>query len=139
MTEAQNNGRAYETEDATLRPLLLFFGGLFVLCVVVFAAMLLLFRVFERASADAERHANVHLSPLATGGRLPPEPRLQYAEPADLATHRAAQSGRATTYGWIDRSAGVVRLPVARAAALILQRGLPQPQPTTATTAPGGP
>ncbi len=38
---------------------------------------------------------------------------------------RAQQISKLNTYGWIDRSNGVVRIPIARAMDLILQNGLP--------------
>jgi hypothetical protein len=35
---------------------------------------------------------------------------------------RAAQEKQATTYAWVDRKAGVVQLPIARAMELVVQR-----------------
>lgn len=56
---------------------------------------------------------------------LPPAPRLQ-AEPArDRDALRADEERELDGYGWIDRAAGVVRIPIARAMALTAQRGIP--------------
>ena len=45
--------------------------------------------------------------------------------PADraalLAEHRAAELAAATTYGWVDQKAGIVRLPLDRAMELVAQ------------------
>jgi hypothetical protein len=45
--------------------------------------------------------------------------------PADrkalLAEHRAQEQAAATTYGWVDQKAGVVRLPIDRAIELTVQ------------------
>jgi hypothetical protein len=54
-----------------------------------------------------------------------PEPRLQLAPREDLRALRAWEEAALNSYGWIDRTAGVVRLPIERAMDLIVQRGLP--------------
>jgi hypothetical protein len=114
----------YEQSDATLRPLLLFFGGLAVLCALVFVGMVAMFNVFQRSFAEAERAQAPAPPPLATARQVPPEPRLQYAEPADLAKFRSEQANRFDSYGWVDRNKGVVHIPVSRALSIIGQRGL---------------
>ena len=55
----------------------------------------------------------------------PPSPRLQLAPPADLQTFRAREEAELNSYGWINRTAGVVRIPIDRAMELVLQEGLP--------------
>jgi hypothetical protein len=57
--------------------------------------------------------------------RLPPEPRLQPDPVSDLHRMREAEDNVLQTYGWVDKNAGVVRIPVARALDLLAQRGLP--------------
>jgi hypothetical protein len=52
-------------------------------------------------------------------------PRLQISAPWDLRTFRDFEETQLHTYGWIDRTAGVVRLPIDRAMELVLQEGLP--------------
>ena len=52
-------------------------------------------------------------------------PHLQLEPPEDLRIFRAREETELSTYGWIDRTAGVVRIPVARAMELMLERGLP--------------
>jgi hypothetical protein len=36
-----------------------------------------------------------------------------------------AQNAKLNSYGWIDKSAGVIRIPIDRAMDLLAQRGLP--------------
>lgn len=61
---------------------------------------------------------------------------LPEATPDDtLKQLRATENAVLTTYGWVDRDNGIVRIPIDRAMDLILQRGLPtrpqsQPQPS---------
>jgi hypothetical protein len=42
-----------------------------------------------------------------------------------LAELRAAEDGDLNSCGWVDRNAGIVRIPIDRAMQLILERGLP--------------
>jgi hypothetical protein len=57
--------------------------------------------------------------------RAPPNPRLQASEPLDLRAFREEQERTVTTYGWVDKSQGVVRIPVDEGMRLLLERGLP--------------
>ena len=69
----------------------------------------------------------------------PPGPNLAYLssterdanEPANLAKFREAEEKKLTNYEWIDKSAGTVRIPIDRAKALLLERGLPVRAPGT--------
>jgi len=57
--------------------------------------------------------------------RLPPEPRLQTNPREDLADLRRAEDQVLGSYGWVDKDAGVVRIPIEEAMRLTLERGLP--------------
>ncbi|HET9716456.1 MAG TPA: hypothetical protein VFP60_09765 [Pseudolabrys sp.] len=61
-------------------------------------------------------------------GGLPqqPEPHLQLAPSSDFATFRTAEADRLSSYGWQDRSSGIVRMPIDRAMQLLVKRGLSQ-------------
>jgi hypothetical protein len=56
--------------------------------------------------------------------RLPPEPRLQTNPRQDLDDMRAEEDRTLTTYGWVDRDAGIVRIPIEEAMKLVVSRGL---------------
>jgi hypothetical protein len=66
-------------------------------------------------------------NPLAAGQdlRLPPAPRLQVTPRQDLRDLRAREDQLLNSYQWVDRSAGIVRIPIAEAMRLTLERGLP--------------
>ena len=65
-------------------------------------------------------------SPVARpAGELPPGPNLLTNEPAGLKTFRASEDTALTSYGWIDRNAGKVRIPIDKAKDLLIQKGLP--------------
>lgn len=73
--------------------------------------------------------------PLAAGQvKEPPTPRLQTQPFKDVYLLRQAEQAKLTTYGWIDKSSGVVRLPIDRAMELTLQRGLPTRPDSNAST-----
>ena len=55
----------------------------------------------------------------------PPGPQLQVSAPMDLQDFRAREESEMNTYGWVNRTAGVVRVPISRAMELVLQEGLP--------------
>jgi hypothetical protein len=73
-----------------------------------------------------ERREPARTSPFASPGQLPPAPTLQINAPADLQAFRDSEKRQLETYGWVNRPAGVVRIPVERAMDLILERGLPE-------------
>lgn len=52
-------------------------------------------------------------------------PGLLVGEPMNFQKFRAEEDHLLTSYGWVDQNAGVVRLPIDRAKALLLERGLP--------------
>jgi len=98
--------------------------------------MVIAFKVMEHQAnmTDAAR------SPLATPiNQLPPAPNLLYErsdapaqnEPGNLARFRRLEDQKLHTYEWIDQNAGTVRIPIDRAKALILERGLPVRDTTT--------
>lgn len=75
-------------------------------------------------------------SPVAEANapRLPPEPRLQSAPVKDMDALRAREASILTTYGWVDRQAGVGRIPIDRAIDLVLEQGLPAARPEATPT-----
>jgi len=75
----------------------------------------------ERPGVEGRVYPNV----TAIGGDQGPQPRLLVNEPGNLAVFRAQEHETLTTYGWVDRNGGVIRIPVERAKDLLLERGLP--------------
>jgi hypothetical protein len=62
-----------------------------------------------------------------TGHRLlapPPNPRLQTDPSDDLARLRAEEQTRLTTYGWVDRQKGIVRIPIEEAMKKLVAQGI---------------
>jgi hypothetical protein len=59
------------------------------------------------------------------GGSTRPGPDLLVTEPSVLEAMRAEQAAELSTYGWVDRNAGTVRIPIDRAKDLLIERGFP--------------
>jgi len=113
-------GPGYETRDASIPTLVKFAIGLFVLLVVALWAMRGLFNYFR-----VEQTLGPPASPFADTRPLPPQPRLQVAPAKDWRELHASEDHMLLSYGWVDRQAGVVRIPISRAMDLLAQRGLP--------------
>jgi hypothetical protein len=55
----------------------------------------------------------------------PPGPRLEEHPQIELEQLRALENQTLSTYGWVDKQEGIVRIPLDRAMELQLQRGFP--------------
>jgi hypothetical protein len=123
MAETDHNPTtAHEESDVNIRAIFGFGLGLLAVAVVIHALMWLLFIYFDARdeASTAPRH------PLAAAeNALPPEPRLQIRPRQDLIDLRTQEAEALESYGWVDRNAGVVRIPIDEAMRLTLQRGLP--------------
>lgn len=65
-----------------------------------------------------------------------PGPNLEIDPHNDLVALRARNEAELNSYGWVDRTNGIVRIPIERAMDLLAQRGLPV-RPTHAPAATG--
>jgi hypothetical protein len=112
-----------ETSDVQIGGVVGFAIALIVTGVVIHVLVWFLYAYFRR---EAARPVAVEF-PLATAAmrRLPPEPRLQTDPRDDLANLRRNEDRILTSYGWIDRNTGVVRIPIDEAMRLTVERGLP--------------
>jgi hypothetical protein len=114
-------GPGHERTDADLRKVLLFGVGL---AVIIVAACLAMWITFIYLNAH-QPPTGPPPSPLATGRRLPPEPRLQVSETEDIGKVVAEEDKQLSSYGWVDKDGGVAHIPIERAMDLILERGIP--------------
>jgi hypothetical protein len=118
-----NPAVSHESRDVNIGAVFGFGAALIAVAVVVQLLIYVLFGYFnsrEGAKVPAEY-------PLAAaqGDRVPPEPRLQTDPRQDLADMRAKEDEVLGSYGWVDKNAGVVRIPIDTAMKLTLERGLP--------------
>jgi hypothetical protein len=91
------------------------------------------FWLFEGREVAAGQSAQQF--PLAVGQvREPQGPRLQTQPFKDIYMLRQAENEKLQSYGWVDQSAGVVRVPVEDAMRILSERGAIK----SATQAPDG-
>ena len=111
--------KAYEPRDVATRSVVLVAGAVVGLVVVSAVLMHGLLGSLWRSEAAASAPA----SPLAGyGPQTPPAPRRQPDPAGDIAALRNQQAAQLNGYGWVDRDKGVVRVPIARAMDLLVQR-----------------
>ena len=110
----------HELSDAHAPHIWKFLLGLFVLIGVTVLLMLGMFRVLQRMPDTVPAP-----TPMEAQRYLPPAPRLQVNNTTDLQGLRANEEKLVNSYGWVDKTNGVVRLPVSRAIDLVAERGLP--------------
>ncbi|HMD34624.1 MAG TPA: hypothetical protein VKH42_06645 [Vicinamibacterales bacterium] len=113
----------HEATDVDIRPVLGFLAGLTVASVFI---GFLVWILFAYLTARESRTVTADY-PLAAqqDNRLPPEPRLQTQPREDLRELRAREDEMLTTYGWVDKNQGVVRIPIDQAMRMVVERGLP--------------
>ena len=120
--------RTYEANDLSFRPVIFFGAGLIGVTILVLLSM----SAFFTSMAARRAQQDTPLSPLALARpQHPPEPRLQIAPRQDLQHIRQTEEDILHSYGWVDRGAGIVRIPIEQAMDLIATRGLPT-RPATA-------
>ena len=112
----------HEHSDVNIRAILTFGVVLTVVAAVIHLLIYVLFGYFN-SREGVQKRATYPLA-VEQENRKPPEPRLQTDPRQDLADLRAKEDDALTTYGWVDRNAGVVRIPIDQAMKLTLERGL---------------
>jgi len=86
---------------------------------------LLVFGIF-RYMADHPL-ATAPYNPMAETARpqIPPLPRIEDHPAIELKDLRTQEDGVLLSYGWTDKQAGIVHIPIDRAIELQLQKGFP--------------
>ena len=114
----------YETRDANTSGILLFLA---LLATTVVLVLLFAWGLFRQYSLSINNKPPD--SPFTGVREVPSAPRLQVTPREDLQRILADQQSKLETYGWEDRQAGTVRIPIERAMDLLVQKGLPVATP----------
>ena len=118
---------AHEHSDISVRGVIWFAVTLAVIVAILQVFIWGLMKVFNRVEVSNDPY----VSPLAAPASATPtssmfaEPRLQTTPWLDLKEFRAGEDNYLNSYGWVDQKGGVAHLPIEKAKALLLQRGLP--------------
>ncbi len=99
-------------------------AGLTVMTVLTY---LVVWGAYLALASATDKVSTARQYPMAIGleNRVPPEPRLQTDPKQELKDLRAREADTLDHYSWIDKNAGVVRIPIESAMKLALERGLP--------------
>ncbi len=114
----------YESRDARVAWIFAFilFLALAGVCVHFGLSAMLAHLQKKPAPTDAwHPAANVAAAPQPR----PALPPLQISPPADLEKFRAREDSELNSYGWVNHTSGIVRIPITRAMDLLLEKGLP--------------
>jgi hypothetical protein len=111
----------HETRDAGIRPIVLTGVG------IALSTILIGFLVYGIFSYLANHPAaNIQANPMSVyDPQIPPQPRLEDHPAIEIQQLHSQEDQMLSTYGWVDKKAGVVRIPIERAMELQLQRGFP--------------
>ena len=113
--------KGYETYDLRIGPVLIATGAILAVAALSFVSMWVMLMGMEKASialAEDPPPMTVHQKPY--DGLL-----IQAEPPAEMAQVRAETEATLSAYGWVDKDAGVVHLPIEAAKTLALKRGFP--------------
>jgi hypothetical protein len=140
----QPPGAAHEHSDANVWIIVKFGLWLVISAIVISAGMGLLFGLFVKQSEETNPQF-----PLAVGKdeRLPAGPRLQQVPANEFVDFRTHEEAVLKNCGWVNKEAGVVRMPIEEAMRRAVASGLPTraqqpasanlPADATAATPPG--
>jgi hypothetical protein len=130
-------GAGHEHTDANVWMIVQFAIWLFVAALLTHVLMWGMFKFFVSSRNTAQPALEF---PLAKDQerRLPAGPRLQAIPANEIYEFHQRENAELTEYGWVDRNAGTVRIPIDQAKELLLQRGLPSRAPSAAAPETGG-
>jgi hypothetical protein len=131
----------YERRDIGVGGVLYFLAGLAATLVLVYFIVQGVFRYLDYRTS----HEQPTISPLVKNvpsdtRHIPPQyrenyqqylqeqfpaPQLEVNERTELNDVRLREENTLSTYGWVDKDAGKVHIPIDRAMDLLVQRGLP--------------
>ena len=118
-------GAAYEHTDAAVAPVAKFLIWLFIAAVLTHLGLAGVYKLLIDQGVAQETSERRYPLAADEAPRLPPVPRLQQHPPDELRTFRTDEATRLDSYGWENKAAGTVRIPIAEAMRLTIERGLP--------------
>ena len=122
-TNSHQNGQAFiESDGVSYRGIVVFVVILAVTTFICQGIVVGMFKYFDAAQAKSGATRAVMAAPAGT---MPPAPNLLTDEPANLLHFKTTEEEALQTYGWQDKNAGVVRIPMHRAKELLLERVFP--------------
>lgn len=121
MIDQAGQRLGHETRDISVRVVTWFAIGLVVSAFIIYFGAAGLYKLFARQHPSPQAASRIEFR----AKMIAPPPQLRVDEARDFEKFRAAEEAKLSSYGWIDKNAGIVRIPIARAMDLTVQRGLP--------------
>ena len=123
LRKTDNVEVVHEESDVDVGAILRYGVGLVVIAAVVHLFLWWLLGVYERQNERAQ----TQVYPMAVGqqNRMPPSPRFQENPQEELQALRAKQKALLEGYGWVNKEAGIARIPIEDAMKLVIEKGLP--------------
>ena len=125
---------SYERQDISARGIFYFLAGLLAATLLISFLLSGLYKILDKRFETHQPPvsplvANVPKDPRQVSPQYPetafPVPRLETDERTQLNSIRIAEEQKLNSYGWVDEKAGTVHIPIERAMAVLVQRGLP--------------
>jgi len=112
------NGAGHEQSEVSVRLIVVSLGFLAVFTFITFLVVVGLFRYFHSFYGTDEA---VRLSQPV----IPPAPRIEVAPYEELQRLKAQEDHILSSYAWVDKEAGTVRVPIDRAIDMLAAKGVP--------------
>ncbi|MGA3185608.1 MAG: hypothetical protein ABSF22_00730 [Bryobacteraceae bacterium] len=120
--DTRHNSIAHETDTGDVRAIGI--TGL-VLAVAIAIILLLVYGIFQYLLHHPIVIAPANPMADTTRQQFPSQPRIEEHPDVELRHLHSREDTILSTYGWIDKKSGVVRIPIDRAIELQLERGFP--------------
>jgi len=123
-------GAEYEHTDASIGIIIKFLVWLVVSAVIIHFGLGFMYQLLISQSTEVGEPRY----PLAQTEerRLPPMPRLQRYPPNELYQFRVGEEDLLNQYGWMNKNAGTVHIPIDQAMRLAIDRGMVRSRPQEA-------
>jgi hypothetical protein len=108
-------------DDVNIRALAIFLGILTATVAAFYVLLGLMWRGLEHDAQHTDQQILREAPVTASGQPFFPFPREQPNPVEDLNALRAREQAELTRYGWINRTSGIVRIPIERAIDLLSQ------------------
>jgi hypothetical protein len=130
-------GAEYEHTDANVWMIVKFGIWLTVSAIIIHVGLGFMFSMLKQQATKTQ----VNEYPLASAAetRLPPAPRLQQFPRNEMYEFRLGQEEKLHSYGWVNKDAGTVHIPIEQAMQMVIQRGVQSraPEPSAPAETPG--
>lgn len=129
-------GAGYEHTDASVWIIAKFLGWLMVSAVIIHVGLGFFYQMLIERSMEVGDQP--YPLAVAQDQQLPPTPRLQQFPRNELFEFRIGEEELLQGYGWMNRNAGIVHIPIDAAMRLTVERGLLSSGPANAAPATPG-